>query len=74
MERLKGMVPLEPEAARHTTLGLLTKAKRFIKVTVIGAPLLTPRAEIYLLAVRYKLVALLKYMNCELSKILTINM
>ncbi|KPJ05164.1 Max-interacting protein 1 [Papilio xuthus] len=25
------MVPLEPEAARHTTLGLLTKAKRFIK-------------------------------------------
>ncbi|XP_045535943.1 max dimerization protein 1-like [Papilio machaon] len=31
LERLKGMVPLEPEAARHTTLGLLTKAKRFIK-------------------------------------------
>ncbi|KAK9736925.1 hypothetical protein QE152_g11162 [Popillia japonica] len=25
------MVPLGPEASRHTTLGLLTKAKRFIK-------------------------------------------
>ncbi|CAH2046914.1 unnamed protein product, partial [Iphiclides podalirius] len=25
------MVPLDPEASRHTTLGLLTKAKRFIK-------------------------------------------
>lgn len=31
LERLKDMVPLGPEASRHTTLGLLTKAKRFIK-------------------------------------------
>ncbi|XP_065342915.1 max dimerization protein 1-like isoform X1 [Cloeon dipterum] len=31
LEKLKGMVPLGPEASRHTTLGLLTKAKRFIK-------------------------------------------
>lgn len=27
------MVPLGAEASRHTTLGLLTKAKRFIKVS-----------------------------------------
>lgn len=32
LEKLKGMVPLGSEASRHTTLGLLTKAKRFIKV------------------------------------------
>jgi hypothetical protein len=32
LEKLKEMVPLGPEASRHTTLGLLTKAKRFIKV------------------------------------------
>lgn len=32
LEKLKDMVPLGPEASRHTTLGLLTKAKRFIKV------------------------------------------
>lgn len=32
MEKLKDMVPLGNENARHTTLGLLTKAKRFIKV------------------------------------------
>lgn len=31
LEKLKGMVPLGPETSRHTTLGLLTKAKRFIK-------------------------------------------
>uniref|UniRef100_T1IW44 BHLH domain-containing protein n=1 Tax=Strigamia maritima TaxID=126957 RepID=T1IW44_STRMM len=31
LERLKEMVPLGPEASRHTTLGLLTKAKVFIK-------------------------------------------
>ncbi|XP_052754850.1 max dimerization protein 4-like isoform X2 [Galleria mellonella] len=31
LEKLKDMVPLGPEAPRHTTLGLLTKAKRFIK-------------------------------------------
>lgn len=33
LEKLKEMVPLGPEATRHTTLGLLTKAKAFIKVT-----------------------------------------
>jgi MAX dimerization protein len=31
LEKLKEMVPLGPESSRHTTLGLLTKAKRFIK-------------------------------------------
>ncbi|XP_063622004.1 max dimerization protein 1-like isoform X1 [Cydia splendana] len=31
LEKLKDMVPLGPESSRHTTLGLLTKAKRFIK-------------------------------------------
>lgn len=31
LENLKDIVPLGPEASRHTTLGLLTKAKRFIK-------------------------------------------
>jgi len=31
LERLKDIVPLGPEASRHTTLGLLTKAKSFIK-------------------------------------------
>lgn len=34
LEKLKDMVPLGPEASRHTTLGLLTKAKRFIKVSL----------------------------------------
>jgi len=28
-------VPLGPETSRHTTLGLLTKAKRFIKVSLM---------------------------------------
>ncbi|XP_023211392.1 max-interacting protein 1-like isoform X2 [Centruroides sculpturatus] len=31
LEKLKEMVPLGPESNRHTTLGLLTKAKTFIK-------------------------------------------
>lgn len=31
LERLKELVPLGTDASRHTTLGLLTKAKRFIK-------------------------------------------
>lgn len=31
LEKLKEMVPLGSEASRHTTLGLLTKAKVFIK-------------------------------------------
>lgn len=35
LERLKDMVPLGADASRHTTLGLLTKAKRFIKVSNI---------------------------------------
>lgn len=35
LERLKDMVPLGADASRHTTLGLLTKAKRFIKVSKI---------------------------------------
>lgn len=32
LEKLKELVPLAPEASRHTTLGLLTKAERYIKV------------------------------------------
>ncbi|XP_013773143.2 LOW QUALITY PROTEIN: max dimerization protein 1-like [Limulus polyphemus] len=31
LEKLKEMVPLGPESSRHTTLGLLNKAKLFIK-------------------------------------------
>lgn len=31
LERLKEVVPLETDSSRHTTLGLLTKAKGFIK-------------------------------------------
>ncbi|XP_012287698.1 max dimerization protein 1 [Orussus abietinus] len=31
LEKLKVLVPLGPETSKHTTLGLLTKAKRFIK-------------------------------------------
>ncbi|XP_075030974.1 max dimerization protein 1 isoform X2 [Calonectris borealis] len=31
LEKLKGLVPLGPEASRHTTLSLLTKAKLHIK-------------------------------------------
>jgi len=31
LEKLKELVPLGHDASRHTTLGLLTKAKRFIK-------------------------------------------
>ncbi|GAB6024413.1 hypothetical protein CHUAL_009578 [Chamberlinius hualienensis] len=31
LEKLKDLVPLGPDANRHTTLGLLTKAKAFIK-------------------------------------------
>ncbi|XP_076337905.1 max dimerization protein 1-like [Tachypleus tridentatus] len=31
LEKLKGLVPLGPESSRHTTLGLLTKARLFIK-------------------------------------------
>ena len=34
LERLKDMVPLGSESTRHTTLGLLTKAKAFIKVNL----------------------------------------
>ena len=39
LEILKEIVPLGPEASRHTTLGLLTKAKRFIKVRSTLFPL-----------------------------------
>ncbi|CAI9572662.1 unnamed protein product [Staurois parvus] len=31
LERLKTLIPLEPESSRHTTLGLLNKAKVHIK-------------------------------------------
>jgi hypothetical protein len=39
LEGLKGMVPLTAESNRHTTLGLLTKAKSFIKVCIISGTL-----------------------------------
>lgn len=32
LERLKGLIPLGPDCTRHTTLGLLNKAKAHIKV------------------------------------------
>ncbi|TNN81842.1 Max-interacting protein 1 [Liparis tanakae] len=32
LERLKSLIPLGPESSRHTTLGLLNKAKAHIKV------------------------------------------
>ncbi|XP_067657992.1 max dimerization protein 4-like isoform X1 [Haliotis asinina] len=32
LEKLKDMVPLGPDATRHTTLGLLTKARGFIRI------------------------------------------
>ena len=35
LERLKEIVPLGPDASRHTTLGLLNKARTFIKVGVL---------------------------------------
>ncbi|NXI46371.1 MAD1 protein, partial [Galbula dea] len=31
LEKLKGLVPLGPDASRHTTLSLLTKARLHIK-------------------------------------------
>ncbi|KAK6639561.1 hypothetical protein RUM43_007834 [Polyplax serrata] len=34
LEKLKELVPLAPEASRHTTLGLLTKAERYIKSAI----------------------------------------
>ena len=34
LEKLKDLVPVGSEASRHTTLGLLTKARGFIKVSV----------------------------------------
>lgn len=36
LERLKEIVPLTTESARHTTLGLLTNAKDFIAVSRIS--------------------------------------
>ena len=32
LEKLKDIVPLSSDSSRHTTLGLLNKAKHFIKV------------------------------------------
>ena len=32
LEKLKDMVPLGSDSSKHTTLGLLTKAKAFIRV------------------------------------------
>ena len=32
LEKLKDIVPLGADSSRHTTLGLLNKAKHFIKV------------------------------------------
>lgn len=35
LERLKALIPLGPDCNRHTTLGLLTKAKAHIKVHIL---------------------------------------
>lgn len=35
LERLKALIPLGPDCSRHTTLGLLNKAKAHIKVHMI---------------------------------------
>lgn len=53
LEKLKDMVPLGPEASRHTTLGLLTKAKRFIKVRVGGGDRNTGDPHDLLAAVKF---------------------
>lgn len=34
LEKLKDIVPVGSESSRHTTLGLLTKAKSFIRVCI----------------------------------------
>lgn len=34
LERLKVLIPLGPDCTRHTTLGLLNKAKAHIKVRI----------------------------------------
>ena len=35
LENLKDLVPVGADSSRHTTLGLLIKAKHFIKVSVL---------------------------------------
>lgn len=42
LEKLKELVPLGGESNRHTTLGLLNKAKGFIRVRSISMSLLRP--------------------------------
>lgn len=43
LERLKDLVPLGVDSSRHTTLGLLTKARSFIKVGMILCPFIQNR-------------------------------
>lgn len=38
LERLKALIPLGPDCNRHTTLGLLNKAKAHIKVKITSPP------------------------------------
>lgn len=41
LERLKALIPLGPDCSRHTTLGLLNKAKAHIKVRMLQVVLVT---------------------------------
>lgn len=57
LEKLKEMVPLGHEASRHTTLGLLTKAKRFIKVSKPIDIELLPNCNFFLLSLtKFKVI------------------
>ena len=42
LERLKNVVPVGPDASRHTQLGLLTKAKSHIKVGCLDKQMIYP--------------------------------
>ena len=56
LEKLKEIVPLGPESNRHTTLGLLTKAKAFIKVSTV----LTTAQMLLVLVINFDLHRILK--------------
>ena len=42
LEKLKDIVPVGADSSRHTTLGLLNKAKHFIKVSMIHRFIVIP--------------------------------
>lgn len=55
LERLKEIVPLGSDTNRHTTLGLLTKAKRFIKVRQINTKIKNRQYDILKLKLDHEL-------------------